>query len=159
MLVDTSIAHDFLSFYIAVLTEINDGVQPQGTQEYVQCRDFLYPDSVSIANCKSISNDFKDALDKAVFGRFIYLKKYKNCYAFKHFDTNQYFDALGLTSPTEEMVEEFSVIETALVPYHEIIICDGLIVKKNVLLGPNMMKDCRDGYHQARKSGNLIREM
>ena len=159
MLTNSRIANAFLASYKAILAEVNDGERPQDTDEYVECRDLLYSDLVSIAECKSISDDFKDALGKAIYGQFIYLKKYKNWYAFKHLDTNRYFAALGLTSPIEEMVEEFSLIETALVPYQGIIVCDGLIVNKNVLLGPNMMKECRDGYHQARKSGNLIREI
>ncbi|MHC4525590.1 MAG: hypothetical protein ACYSU8_08670, partial [Planctomycetota bacterium] len=86
-------------------------------------------------------------------------RKYKNWYAFQNLDTNQYFTALGLTSPIEEMVEDFSIVKTALVPYQGPIVCDGLIVNENVLLGKNMMKDCRDGYNQAKKSGELIREI
>ena len=159
MLVNSSIANDFLSSYIAVLTEINDGIQPQNTEEYIECRDFLYSDLASLSTYKNISRDLKNAVKKVVYGQFIYLKKYKDWYAFQHLDTNQYFAALGLTSPIEEIVEEFSIIETALVPYQGSIVCDGLVVKKNVLLGSNMMKECRDGYHQAKKSGYLIREI
>jgi len=159
MLVNNFVANEFLASYKAVLTEINEGILPQDIDEYVECRDLLYSDSVSIADCKNVSDDFKDALAKAICGQFIYLKKYKNRYVFQHLDTNRYFAGLALTSPIEEMVEEFSIIETALVPFRGIIVCDGLIVNKNVLLGPNMMKECRDGYHQAKKTGDLIREI
>jgi len=41
------------------------------------------------------------------------------------------------------MVEDFSLIETALVPFRGFIVCDGLIVNKNILLGKNMIKKCR----------------
>ena len=56
-------------------------------------------------------------------------------------------------------MEDFSIIETALVPYKGLIVCDGLIVNKNILLGKNMTKNCRDGYFQAKRSGDLIREL
>lgn len=159
MLISSTLANDFLTSYKAVLTEVNRGKSPNGVNEYTECRDLLYSDSVSITDCTSITQDFKDALVKAIYGQFIFLKKYKNWYAFQYIETNQYFVALGLTSPIEEMVEEFSIIKTALVPYQGLIVCDGLIVDNNTLLGKNMIKDCRDGYFQSKRAGDLIREM
>ncbi|MBL7215559.1 MAG: hypothetical protein ISS71_07755 [Phycisphaerae bacterium] len=157
MLVSSAIANDFLASYKAVLTEVNGGKLPKGVDEYAKCRDLLYSDSMLITECTGISNDFKEALSKSVYGQFIYLKKYKNWYAFQHVETTQYFAALGLTSPIEEMVEDFSIIETALIPYRGLIVCDGLIVNENILLGKNMIKNCRDGYFQSKRSGDLIR--
>lgn len=159
MLVSDTIANDFLTSYKAVLTEINGGKLPRNIDEYTRCRDLLYSNSVTIAKCASVTEDFKESLGKSVCGQFIYLKKYKKWYAFQHIETSRYFAVLGLTSPIEEMVEEFSIIETALVPYRGLIVCDGLIVNRNTLLGKNMIKNCRDGYFQTKKSGDLIREM
>lgn len=159
MLVNTTIANKFLASYKTLLTEVNSGKTPQDTNEFAECRKTLYSDSISIAEYKSIDEDFKNAVSKSIFGKFIFLKKYKNWYAFQHIETGQYFAALGLTSPIETMIKDFSVIETALVPYKGLIVCDGLIVKNNILLGKNMTKNCRDNYFQAKRSGDLIQKL
>jgi len=159
MLVNSIIANEFLASYKAVLAEVNGGKSPQNINEFVECRKSLYSNSMSIAEYTSIAEDFKNALSKSIYGQFIFLKKYKSWYAFQHMATNQYFAALGLTSPIETMVEDFSIIETALMPFRGLIVCDGLIVNTNILLGKNMIKNCRDGYFQAKRSGDLIREL
>jgi len=159
MLVNSTIANEFLASYKAVLAEVNGGKSPQDINEFAECRKSLYSNSVSIAEYTSIAEDFKNALSKSIYGQFIFLKKYKSWYAFQHMATNQYFAALGLTSPIETMVEDFSIIETALVPYRGLIVCDGLIVNKNILLGKNMIKNCRDGYFQAKRLGDLVQKL
>ena len=159
MLVNRTLANEFLASYKAVLTEVNGGKTPRDIDEFGKCRKKLYSDSVSMIDFTSIAEDFKDALRRSIYGRFIFLKKYKSWYAFQYVDTGQYLAALGLTSPIETMVEDFSIIETALVPYKDLIVCDGLIVNNNILIGNNMMKDCRDGYFQAKRSGNLIHKL
>ena len=159
MLVSSTIANEFLASYKAVLAEVNGGKSPQDIDEFAECRKLLYSNLASIVEYTSIAEDFKNALSKSIFGQFIFLKKYKSWYAFQYIETNQYFAALGLTSPIETMVEAFSIIETALVPYRGLIVFDGLIVNNNMLLGKNMMKNCRDGYFQAKRSGDLIREL
>ncbi len=159
MLVDSTMASEFLASYKAVLAEVNGGKIPENTAEFVECRKRLYSESVSTEDFISIAKEFKDTLRRAIFGQFIFLKKYKNWYAFQHTATNQYFAAWGLTSPIEAMVEDFSIIETALVPYRGLIVCDGLIVNKNMLLGKNMTKDCHVGYIEAKKAGGLIRNL
>jgi hypothetical protein len=159
MLVKSTIADDFLASYKAVLTEVNGGKTPRDINEFAKCRKKLYSDSVSIADFTRIAEDFKKALRRAIYGRFIFLKKYKSWYAFQHLATNKYFAALGLTSPIETMVEDFSIIETALVPYRDLIVCDGLIVDENILLGKNLIRNCRDGYLQAKRLGDLIQKL
>jgi len=159
MLVNSTIANEFLASYKAVLAEVNGSKIPQDIDEFAECRKLLYSNSVPLAEYKSVAEDFKNALSKSIYGRFIFLKKYKSWYAFQYIKTGQYFAALGLTSPIETMVEDFSIVETALVPYRGLIVCDGLIVNENILLGKNMMKNCRDGYFQAKRSGDLIREL
>ena len=159
MLVNSTIANEFLTSYKAVLAEVNDGQSPQGIEEFAKCRKSLYSNAVSIAEYTSIAEDFKNALSKSIYGRFIFLKKYKSWYAFQYMETGQYFAALGLTSPIETMVEDFSIIETALVPFRGLIVCDGLIITENILLGKNMIKNCRDGYFQAKRTGDLVQKL
>jgi hypothetical protein len=159
MLVDGTIANEFLASYKSVLAEVNGGKMPQDINEFAECRKLLYSNSVSIAEYKNVAEDFKNALSKSIYGQFIFLKKYKSWYAFQYMETAQYFAALGLTTPIETMVEDFSIIETALVPFRGLIVCDGLIVNNNILLGKNMMKNCLDGYLQAKQSGDLVQKL
>jgi len=159
MLVNSTIANEFLASYKSALAEVNGGKMPQNIDEFAECRKLLYSNSAPIADYKSVAEDFKNALSKSIYGQFIFLKKYKSWYAFQYIETAQYFAALGLTSPIETMVEDFSIIETALVPFRGLIVCDGLIINKNILLGKNMIKNCRDGYFQAKQSGELVQKL
>ncbi|MDO8302519.1 MAG: hypothetical protein Q7T18_04680 [Sedimentisphaerales bacterium] len=159
MLIDSAMANEFLASYKSVLAEVNGGKKPKNVNEFGKCQKRLYSNSAQIAEYKSVDEDFRIALSKAIYGQFIFLKKYKSWYAFQHVKTGRYFAALGLTSPIEEMVEDFSIIETALVPFKGRIVCDGLIVNNNVLLGKNMMTNCRNGYLQAKQSGDLIQTL
>ena len=128
MLVDSTIADEFLATYKGVLALVNGVVVPQGIKEFVECRELLYSDLESIAECTNIPEDFRDALSRSIYGEFIFLKKYKKWYALQHMESSKYYAVLALTSPIETMVEDFSVIEIALVPYKGHIVCDGLIV-------------------------------
>jgi hypothetical protein len=159
MLINSTMADEFLASYKAVLAEVNGGKMPKNVNEFGKCQKRLYSNPSAIEKYKIDDEDFRIALSRAIYGQFIFLKKYKNWYAFQHVKTGRYFAALGLTSPIEEMIEDFSIIETALVPFKGRIVCDGLIVNKNILLGKNMMADCRDGYLQAKKSGDLVQTL
>lgn len=153
MLVDSAVANEFLAIYKGVLALVNDGVVPKDTKEFVECRELLYSDLESTVEYTNIPEDFKNALSRAIYGKFIFLKKYKNWYALQHVESSKYYAVLALTSPIETMVADFCIIKTALVPYN------GLIVNNNMLLGKNMTKNCRDGYHQAKKTGELVRKL
>jgi hypothetical protein len=159
MLIESKLADEFLGLYKAVLAEINGGKMPQDIDEFGKCREQLYSKQWAIANYTSVPEDFKNVLGKAIYGQFIFLKKYKSWYAFQCVKTGRYFEVLGLTSPIEEMAEDFCVIETALVPFKGHIVCDGLIVNNNVLLGKNMMANCRNGYLEAKRAGKLIKTL
>ena len=54
------------------------------------------------------------------------------------------------------MVVDYSVVETVLMHYADKVICDGLIVSSKILIGKSMGKDLRDGYWEAKRSGELI---
>ena len=69
MLVNSTIANEFLTSYKAVLAEVHDGKNPQDTAEFVECRKSLYSDSVSIAELTSIVENFKNTLRKSIYGQ------------------------------------------------------------------------------------------
>lgn len=63
---------------------------------------------------------------------------------------------LCLTTPLDDLVEEYSIIETALIPYANKIVCDGLILGSGILIGKNMAKELREGYWAAKRSGESV---
>jgi hypothetical protein len=159
MLVDSFTAARFLVSYKTLLAEVNGGKKPEGVKEFVRCRGLLFANPAKIGEYRGAGEDIKDAVRKAVYGRFIFLKKYKGWYAFQYMTTGRYYAALALTSPIESMLEDFSVIWTALVPWRGGIVCDGLIAGESILLGKNMMRECRQGYMEAKRCGELIKEL
>lgn len=158
MLLKSELASVFLSKYKAILMHINSGQPPGDIKEYVIVRSKLYDDSASFRSAlkKAEEIDFVEPLKFAVHGEFVYLKKYKNGYVFKKLDTGLFYQATALTSPLENMVHEYSVIKTALLPFPSQLVCDGLISGANTLLGRNLAKEIREEYWEAKKSGSVV---
>ncbi|WMO08276.1 hypothetical protein NI377_09665 [Vibrio parahaemolyticus] len=63
----------------------------------------------------------------------------------------------GLTSAIEELCPEYSPVETAILPFSDELVCDGLLVPLNATFGSSVRKEFRDGYWAAKKSGTLIK--
>ena len=158
MLLKPELASEFLSKYKAILTHINSGQPPGDIKEYVAVRSRLYDDSASFSSAlkKAEEIDFVEPLKSAVHGEFVYLKKYKNGYVFKKLDSGIFYQATALTSPLENLVHEYSTIRTALLPFPDQFVCDGLFSGTNTLLGKSLAKEIREEYWEAKRSGNLV---
>ena len=65
----------------------------------------------------------------------------------------------GITTPLEEIIEEFSLIKTAILPFRSQIICDGLFEQHNILIGPNIMKELKEEIKEKRKNNEIIKEL
>ena len=158
MLLKPELASEFLSKYKSILTHINSGQPPSDIKEYVAARSKLYDDSASFNSAlkKAEEIDFVEPLKSAVHGEFVYLKKYKNGYVFKKLDTGIFYQVTALTSPLENLVHEYSIIKTALLPFPNQLVCDGLISGGNTLLGKNLAKEIREAYWEAKKAGNVV---
>jgi hypothetical protein len=74
-----------------------------------------------------------------------------------HIETGAFYMAFALTTRIEELSKEFAVVNTALIPFNGILVCDGLLTTYNVTLGKNYIKEIRDAYWKAKRSGSLIR--
>ena len=74
----------------------------------------------------------------------------------QNMDSSLYYAVRSLTTPLEEMIAEFSIVKTCLIPYKGMFVCDGLVVANNIHLGKNLVKDVRDGFWEARRSSALI---
>ena len=159
MLLDTAHADDFLYKYQLLMVYLNDGEIPNGKEGFAAIRPEIYEclDELEESMLEFVGSEFLSNLREAAFGEFVYLKKYKEGYVFKHIETGCYYQTLTLTTPLDEMLDEFIVVNTAIVPFRGSFVCDGLITSSNVALGKGLMKEVREGYHQAKKDGSLRR--
>ncbi|WP_061011109.1 hypothetical protein [Vibrio sp. CUB2] len=159
MLIEKNLAEQFLFEYQLALTYINHGKLPDGLQDLVALRAEMYEcvDEVKANMSHALSVGLLKGLERAVYGRFIFLKKYKDGYVFLHPDSSQYFQVKGLTSAIEEICPEYSPVETAILPFSDELVCDGLLVPLSATFGATVRKEFRDGYWAAKKSGTLIK--
>ena len=72
---------------------------------------------------------------------------------------NKIYLVKAITTPLEEIIKEFSLIKTAILPFRGQIICDGLFEKHNILIGPNMMKELKEEIKEKRKHNEIIKEI
>jgi len=158
MVIDKKMADTFLCHYKAIMTLLNNGVEPDGLQAYASLRQLLFDkiDEIEAEILGAVGFEFVSSIKSGVFGKFVYLKKYQNGYILQNIDTGKYYQALGLTTPLEEIVTEYSVIDTAIIPYADTLVCDGLILSQGVSVGKNMATDIRQGYWDAKRSGELL---
>ena len=158
MLADKSVANDFMTMYKQLLWFLNAGNEPEGLFGYVALRNRLFEGSGKRQFHEIVGIEFVGCLERAVFGKFVFLKRYKDGYVFYNLDSGLYYQALGLNSPIEELAEEYSIVETAIFPFRDVLVCDGLIASQGVSLGRNMAQEIREGYWIARRSGELVRD-
>ena len=84
---------------------------------YSEARKALYKDGFnkSFAFDSSYEESFVNAVKNATYGMFVYAKKYRSGYALKASD-DTWFCVKALTTPLEEMIPEWCVIDTAVLP-------------------------------------------
>ena len=139
-LLDSSLANAFLAQYKRLLGDI--AAKPMKSRnDYNEARNVLYKDGFNKLYVfdSSYEESFVLAVRNAIHGTFIYAKKYKEGYALKASD-NAWLCVKALTTPLEEMIPEWVVIDTAVLPYGGVLVCDGLVVNRQTYIGPNMIK-------------------
>ncbi len=158
MLIREEQADIFLEKYKSIMTHLNGRVLPSGIEEYAALRSEIYEHIEDIdKNCKElVGEQFIESLRSAICTNFVYLKKYRNGYILQDAKSGIYYQVAALTTPLEEFLPEFCYIETAIVPFENYLICDGLVFSNNVLIGKNMAKRIRDGYWEAKRTGELV---
>lgn len=158
MYVPENISSEFLAQYKTVMRLLNGNVEPQGVKEFASLRPLIYERLSEIESnfFDSITEIFIAALRRAEYGRYVYMKKYKNGYAIYSLSSKKFFLCKALTSPLEELIEPYSLIETVILPFKGYLLCDGLVVRHGVRIGKNMSKELHQGYMEAKKNGGLI---
>ena len=157
MLVEKIFADTFLVSYKALLKYRNDCVEPKNVNEYESVRTKMFENIDDLTDLKcEVTADFIESIKTGIFGKFIYLKNYKNGYVLFHIESNKYYRVLGLNSPINELVESFSVVRTAIILYNSIYICDGLVADLRVLVGKNMAEEVEANYYKAVELGEVL---
>jgi hypothetical protein len=150
-LLDPSLAGTFLMQYKRLLCTIASKPM-ENIIDYTEARNMLYKNGFNkrYAFDSSYGESFVLAVRSSIYGMFIYAKKYKQGYAFKGSDNN-WLCIKALTTPLEELIPDWIVIDTAILPYEGFLVCDGLIVNQQVLIGPNMIKSMTQELKTGRK--------
>lgn len=158
MLIDKDLANIFLDKYKDVMRYINGGNYPTSIEEYAKLRPVVFEriDEVISNYQEVVGPNFINSLKSAILGTFVYLKKYRKGYILQYIETGTYYQVSALNTPLEEITAEYSVIETAIFSLEKKLVCDGLIVSNNMIVGKNMAKEIRDGYWKAKRSGELV---
>ena len=150
-LLDSSLARAFLGQYKRLLGDV--AAKPmKSINDYNEARNVLYQDGLNKVYLfdSSYEESLVLAVRRAIHGMFIYAKKYKEGYALKASD-NAWLCVKALTTPLEEMIPDWVVIDTAVLPYGGFLICDGLVVNRHTYIGPNMIKSMTQELKAERK--------
>ncbi len=145
----------FLAQYKRLLGDIA-GTPMKTIDDYNEARMVLYEEGLnkSYVFDSSYEKSFVCAVRGGIYGMFIYAKKYKNGYALKS-SSNEWLCVKALTTPLEEMIPEWVVIDTAVVPYCGFLVCDGLVVNRHTYVGPNMIKSMTQQLKTERKKWSI----
>jgi hypothetical protein len=150
-LLNSSLSSTFLTQYKQLLGAIAD--KPMKTSDdFNEARNVLFKEGLnkSYVFDSSYEESFVCAVRGAIYGMFIYAKKYKNGYALKA-SNNVWLCIKALTTPLEEMIPDWVLIDTAVLPYCGFLVCDGLVVNRHAYIGPNMIKSMTQELKTERK--------
>jgi hypothetical protein len=144
-------ANAFLDQYKRLLCTIA-AKSLKSINDYNEARKALYKDGFnkSIVFDSPYEESFINAVKRATYGMFIFAKKYRNGYALKGLDNN-WCCVHALTTPLEELIPEWCVIDTAVLPYCGFLVCDGLISDRRISIGRNMIASMTQELKTERK--------
>lgn len=158
MLLDESEALAFLQLYKGLIAQFH-GEDPGDRDEWLEARNGMIQ-AISDGGDETLAviadKEIRLAVKNAISGQFCFLKRYKDHCAFLHLDTNRFYAVRSLTTPVEQLADEFSVVQAVLLPFRGKIVCDGLMGAAGVYLGSNYTKEIRDSYWSAKREGSLI---
>jgi hypothetical protein len=128
--------------------------------DYNEARNAFYKEGFykSYVFDSSYEEIFINAVKSATYGMFIFAKKYRIGYALKGRD-NKWCCVHALTTPLEELIPEWCVIDTAVMPYCGLIVCDGLIVDRRISIGRNMIASMTKELKTERKKWSAAQAM
>ncbi len=150
-LIEPDLAASFLAQYKLLLSEVT-GKELISLKDFTHARDKLYEKEINLIYSFDDRYDklFISAVQNGIYGTFIYGKKYKQGYALKD-KNNNWHCVKCLTTPLEELLPDWIVIDTAILEFNGHKICDGLINSRNMFIGENMIHDMKQELKEERK--------
>ncbi len=157
MLVSTEVSQRFLAAYKELMQALNQGVEPDSMEKYAQLREqiYFYRDNHPQVYENALVPEWLAVIKQAVFGNFIYLKKYQKGYVFQNMNTGIFYQVKALTTALEETLPEFMIVRTALLNFDGEWLCDGLVLHKTAL-NKEDARMARDTYAEAKKQKQVI---
>lgn len=157
MLVEKELADRFLAAYKELMQALNQGVEPENMEQYAKLREaiYFYRNNHPEVYENALVPHWLDTIKKAVFGDFIYLKKYQKGYVLQEMTTGVFYQVKGLTTNLEDSLPEFMIVRTAILPFEGEWLCDGLLIHK-VPLSKEDARAARDAYAEAKKQKQVV---
>jgi hypothetical protein len=119
--------------------------------------DFMmaYDDFLSVEAQKIVS-----AWTRYVKGTFLVLRHLKKYTIFLHsVSPANAYGVLGLTDDIEEFLPAWRLpiaVETVLLPYEGVVVCDGMISVYDMVIGPNMRSGLNEDYKKMKSAGRFF---
>ena len=181
MLIPEEDAAQFIALYIGMLYYAGDArrVIPEDMEfdEFLDepmevkadCRDALYEptplfDEFLEDNGDQLSEELQEVVrawgERYVRGDFVVLQHLQEHTIF--LDTGsppKAYAVLGLTTDLSDMAPNYTLplfLETVLLPYKGVIVCDGLVRASRMLIGPNMTRNMKADYKRIKQAGRTI---
>jgi hypothetical protein len=157
MLVNQDVAARFLAAYKELMQALNQGVEPENMEQYAKLREmiYFYRNNHPQVYEDALVPEWLNTIKNAVFGDFIYLKKYQKGYVLQEMTTGTFYQVKGLTTNLEDSLPEFMIVKTALLPFEDEWLCDGLLIHKTELSKEDA-RAARDAYAEAKKQKQVI---
>jgi hypothetical protein len=112
--------------------------------EFCDARDELFRNKKNHKNLIS-NNDIGKAIRSAKFGTYVVVKLGARKTVFMDMKNN-FYQVIGITEEPCDVLEKWSIIETAVMKYCGYVICDGLIRKSNYFIGNTIQKEILLNY-------------
>ena len=173
----------FFSSYLKLLIYVNNKqkivpLNPNETEQYLrhlcEIRDLIFENN-NIKLIGDFLNHYSGELNKeeklliqdwkryGVFGKFYILKHYKTYSVFMDYDDpRKLYKVIGITDPMAEICPPENlptIVKTALLPFNNEIIFDGLVSFDNIYLGSNITKNLNEDYQINKSKYDLISDL
>ncbi|MDF1810568.1 MAG: DnaJ domain-containing protein [Verrucomicrobiales bacterium] len=91
---------------------------------------------------------------------FVFRKLKKHMIFLGGKDASRAFGVLGLTQPVSELVHQLPAsVATTLLPFRNMIVCDGMIVMRQISFGPGIKKSLNESYRLAKETSGIITDL
>ena len=168
MKLDPQSAKQFLDVYKPLLEYVyfeKYGKYADLIEEYKEAKDILFENDHLFDNYLAFNEELNDnqkeiilSIQESLNGTFIYIKTLKKYSLLVEPETNEIYCVLGLNDSLQELgLNNYSIIETSIVEYNNLLFCDGLISSKNIDIGSNFRSDINELY-KTRKTQKQLKQ-